>query len=815
MVEPTNRVKEDFHKRERIAIVQREADAGVPRAQTALGLMLLTGLQAQKDAPSAVSWIRKAAEQGYLPALRILGLCYLNGEGVHSDEEEAAKLLLSAANQGDAEAQNELGEMFEEGQGVQQSYTDAVRFYNLAAEQNNSIAQYNLARMYHNGWGVQQNLGKAIKLAQLAADNEHIDAQRFLGELWENGWLDGTDWNWSNKKAAKWYKKAAERGDAESQYRLGRLYYRGAFPLGVAIIQEEFDDADLWLRQLEDMQSPSQDSYPNEFPYAVASEAMNWLRAAADQNHSGALRFLSDLYAHGDGVPQSNDEALLLLRRSAELGDIDAQLCLNETYRFGRGVEIDKAEADRWLDAAAQASPWGVLAKGIAVSSRQELFQAAQLLFAMHRDFDFKGLGIPFRSQNRFDKPLKDLSENGVRVALLLQGLINGIRGNYGAEMKSALIDAERQGDPLAAYYLAELAIRGLIDNVSQISASRYLERCIKSLRHVSDLRKVMNKTKSAAKTGFDDRYDQDFELWLLNAARSLNTSLKVSLAKEETHKRTLSFLTHTLNNTLSTGPETVRTVIEILGSDLYDQGQEQYKAINNMASLLQVLVFAENLLKTFKLYVSDPEQLREKWDSDRSGDATVSLVVAMALRQSIARFVFSPNHQGQLKRLLPGQDKGAIKQVRKSFVEEMIPLEISVETAGKVFDWVKAHFGMLQVEIAADAEMRFSSNATRYMFFFAAFSELVYNSLKYSDGARPIQLKWFRDGSDYCFTCVNSCPVGAGTQSTQEGSNGGLFFIDKLMSMLRESALSYAHEDGEYRALLRFDHNNFGAQDG
>ena len=47
----------------------------------------------------------------------------------------------------------------------------------------------------------------------------------------------------------------------------------------------------------------------------------------------------------------------------------------------------------------------------------------------------------------------------------------------------------------------------------------------------------------------------------------------------------------------------------------------------------------------------------------------------------------------------------------------------------------------MLQVEIAADAEMRFSSNATRYMFFFAAFSELVYNALGLAGEKRTAQL--------------------------------------------------------------------------
>jgi len=45
------------------------------------------------------------------------------------------------------------------------------------------------------------------------------------------------------KKAVKWFRKAAEQGDAESQYELARCYYYG---FG---INENMKEAEKWYRE--------------------------------------------------------------------------------------------------------------------------------------------------------------------------------------------------------------------------------------------------------------------------------------------------------------------------------------------------------------------------------------------------------------------------------------------------------------------------------------------------------------------------------------------------------------------------------------
>ncbi|WP_200335319.1 tetratricopeptide repeat protein [Thiocystis violacea] len=794
----------------------------------------------QNDPEATFKWMLAAAEQGHAEAIDYMGDIYAQGlAGVPQDENEAVKWYLLGARR-DLAFPHSLIDLIKR-RACRISMEDeffVVDLIRKEAEEGKSHAQRCLGNIYTHGlvWLAADD-EEAVKWHSLAAaeeeefpphgafDEKDIEVfrrnadrcgarlQRHLGELFEKGEYplkDGEYLECDIVEAARWYELSATQSDALAQFKIALMYDQG--------------------------QGVSQN---DKF-------AAKWYEKAAEQDLSAAQNNLGTMYDSGRGVEQNHRLARRWFLAAARQGNETALYNLGLIYQHGQGVREDKTVAQRWFSASAtRGYVWAKIALALVTEDPSDLLSATESLFLEHKEVALGRMEDCVSQLEEFRERLDDLVKRSpaprntpiwesswdgsnddrrhwwkklsvtARIATTLRGMLFLVDDEADETEAKACFDlAAKNDDQLAAYYLATLEWR----NKAYDLALQFVQQRV----HPKQKLLVAYSSDGPEDPGY---YSEDFQekldLWfqeLIQNIRESKTSEELHQAKlkaaEDSHKRTLSFLTHTLNNTLSTGPETVRTVIETLGSDLYDQGPAQYKAINNMASLLPVFLFAESLLKTFKLYVSDPEQLRAKWDSDHSGDSTVSLVMAMALRQSIARFVFSPNQLVQLKRLLPGQDKEAIKQVRKSFVEEMIPLELSVETAGKVFDWVKAHFGMLQVEIAADAEMRFSSNATRYMFFFAAFSELVYNALKYSDGARPIQLRWYRDGSDYCFTCVNSCPVATGAQWTQEGTNTGLFFIDKLMSMLRESGLSCVQEDGEYRASLRFDHNNFGERD-
>lgn len=119
--------------------------------------------------------------------------------------------------------------------------------------------------------------------------------------------------------AMKEYRPLAERGDAEAQYRVGRMYEFG--------------------------QGVPQDK----------AQGIAWVRKAAAQNHVDAQQELGFIYATGDGVKQDDAQAVAWFRKAATQGDATAQYNLGLLYAKGQGVQKDYAQAiDWWRKAAVQ-----------------------------------------------------------------------------------------------------------------------------------------------------------------------------------------------------------------------------------------------------------------------------------------------------------------------------------------------------------------------------------------------------------------------------------------------------------------------------
>ena len=111
-------------------------------------------------------------------------------------------------------------------------------------------------------------------------------------------------------------RQAAEQGDAEAQYNLGRMYANGE---GV----------------------PQDDA-----------EAARWYRLAADQGDASAQYALAGMYAYGRGVPQDEAEAVRWYRLAADQGDAGAQFFLAGMYALGQGVPKDSVLAHMWFNIA-------------------------------------------------------------------------------------------------------------------------------------------------------------------------------------------------------------------------------------------------------------------------------------------------------------------------------------------------------------------------------------------------------------------------------------------------------------------------------
>lgn len=122
------------------------------------------------------------------------------------------------------------------------------------------------------------------------------------------------------QEAVKWYRMAAEKGDALAMLKLGLLYTRGR---GIA---------------------------------ADPAEGVRWFKQAVDAGNLPSMRELAACYAQGNGVKKDMAEAIRLYRLPAEKNDPIAAFSLAEIYEVGSGAAKDEAEAARLYRIAAG---WG------------------------------------------------------------------------------------------------------------------------------------------------------------------------------------------------------------------------------------------------------------------------------------------------------------------------------------------------------------------------------------------------------------------------------------------------------------------------
>ena len=114
--------------------------------------------------------------------------------------------------------------------------------------------------------------------------------------------------------ALELYTQAANKGLADAQFQLGKMYYLG--------------------------EAGSKDY----------SSASMWFKRAARQRHAKAEYGLAMCYMNGDGLPVNYDQALMYMKASALRGYIPAQQKLADLYQKGVLVEADSIEAKRWRD---------------------------------------------------------------------------------------------------------------------------------------------------------------------------------------------------------------------------------------------------------------------------------------------------------------------------------------------------------------------------------------------------------------------------------------------------------------------------------
>ena len=210
---------------------------------------------------------------------------------------------------------------------------------------------YNIGYDYYNGTnGKQNDYSEAVKWYRKAAEQGDATAQYNLGVCYEKG--RGVPQDYS--EAVKWYRKAAEQGDATAQYNLGVCYDKGRG------VPQDYSEAVKWYRKAAeqgDMYAQNNLGYCYYNGQGVSqdySEVVKWYRKAAEQGYARAQCNLGLCYFWGLGVPKDYSEAVKWYRKAAEQGNKYAQNNLGNCYYNGWGVPEDYSEAVKWYRKAAE-----------------------------------------------------------------------------------------------------------------------------------------------------------------------------------------------------------------------------------------------------------------------------------------------------------------------------------------------------------------------------------------------------------------------------------------------------------------------------
>ncbi len=280
-----------------------------------------------------------------------------------------------------------------------------------AGEFEDAVAAYN-----------RKQFGKAYNGFRKLAVGGNADAQFRLGGLYFKG--QGVKQN--SAEAVNWFQKAATAGHAEAQNSLGVRYEKG--------------------------QGIGQD-------FAMA---VKWYREAADQRLGLAQDNLSDLYVKGLGVPRDpvlahvwsnlaslNGEASAAKKRAAMEAKMSREQILESTthigsmYARGRGVPLDAAMAVQWYTRAAN--------QGFAIAQ-----------FELAECYD-KGVGVPqnsLRAAEWYEKAARQGNDRAQASLGYLYDVGIGVQQNMAQALQWYHM-AAANGNAVAQYNLGSMHANG------------------------------------------------------------------------------------------------------------------------------------------------------------------------------------------------------------------------------------------------------------------------------------------------------------------------------------------------------------------
>ena len=221
-----------------------------------------------------------------------------------------------------------------------------------AEEENQAVSQETLeewCRLGEEAYG-NSNYEEAAKWFRKAAEKGSAEGQYKLGYQYKKG--EGLEKDY--KQAAILFHEAAKKGYAKAQRHLGICYKDGEG------IEKDLKLAAFWYRKAaEQGEAAAQNNLGLCYDNGIGVEkdlkqAVYWYQKAAEQGNAYAQSNLGYCLKNGEGVEKDLKQAVYWYQKAAEQGDAYAQSNLGYCYDHGEGVEKDLKQAVYWYQKAAE-----------------------------------------------------------------------------------------------------------------------------------------------------------------------------------------------------------------------------------------------------------------------------------------------------------------------------------------------------------------------------------------------------------------------------------------------------------------------------
>ncbi len=186
---------------------------------------------------------------------------------------------------------------------------------------------------------------KAIECFRKAAENGNANAQYEMGK-----WCESRQGVGENPyEAVAWYRKAAEQGNGWAQHDLANCYYHAKG------VKQDYAEAFKWFQLAADNGIAwSQYEVGHWYEEGIFVEkddrkAFEFYQRAAENGNDWAQYSLVRCYQEGIGTIISEELAMMWRKKAAEQGNGWAQHELANCYYHGKGVKQDYAKAFKWF----------------------------------------------------------------------------------------------------------------------------------------------------------------------------------------------------------------------------------------------------------------------------------------------------------------------------------------------------------------------------------------------------------------------------------------------------------------------------------